>query len=474
MSAPTAPAPTEPTAVARLAQFAADFRANPSQTALDDARQRLLDTIGISIPALGTGPAEIVHKLALAWGGAGQSTAIGLTEKVPAPTAALVNGTLGHALDFDDTHVPSILHPSASVVPAALAAAEAVGASGAELLAAIAVGNEITIRLGNAGYDPGINNSVFFERGLHATSICGALGSAAAAATVMGLDAEKIAHAMGIAASMGAGLLEANRAGGTVKRMHCGWAAHSGVVAAQSAEAGLTGPPTVLEGRFGFFQAYCGEVYDEAALLDDLGVVWATGDCFVKPYPTNVFTHSGIDAALALRAKGLKPEEIEAVEIGVPTPVTRTIAQPREAKIRPESGYHAQFSGPFTFAIALGGGGGLGVYLDDFTDAKVADPVLLDLASRITHVGHPVADDIFPAHFPSIVTVTLKTGETIVEEVLTTRGTSERPLSDDEVMVKFRLNAARLPGGADDLGDRIAAVAELDDVRDLLEGVVTQ
>lgn len=461
------------TAVARLAHFAATFRAEPSQAALDDARQRLLDTIGISVPALATGPAEIVHKLAVAWGGSAQATALGLSEKVPAPTAALVNGTLGHALDFDDTHVPSILHPSASVVPAALAAAQACGASGRELLAAIAVGNEICIRLGNAGYDPAINNSVFFERGLHATSICGALGSAAAAATVMGLSEDEIGHAMGIAASMGAGLLEANRAGGSVKRMHCGWAAHSGVVAAQSAAAGLTGPPTVLEGRFGFFNAYCGDTYDEAALLDDLGEVWATGDCFVKPYPTNVFTHSGIDAALALRAKGLKPEEIESVEIGVPSPVLRTIAQPREAKIRPESGYHAQFSGPFTFAIALGGGAGLGVYLDDFSDDKVADPVLLDLAERITHVADPRCDEIFPSHFPSIVRVRTKDGRELVEEVLTTRGTSERPLSDDEVMLKFRLNAAGLPGGADEIGRRIAEIESYDDVSGLLDGTAS-
>lgn len=471
----TAPSSSSaPTAVAQLAAFADAFRADPTQAALDDARRRLLDTIGISIPALGTGPADVVHRLAQMWGGHGQATALGLTEKVPAPTAALVNGTLGHALDFDDTHVPSILHPSASVVPAALAAAEACGASGRELLAAIAVGNEICIRLGNAGYDPAINNSVFFERGLHATSICGALGSAAAAATVMRLTADQIAHAMGIAASMGAGLLEANRAGGSVKRMHCGWAAHAGVVAAQSASAGLTGPPTVLEGRFGFFNAYCGDVYDEAALLGGLGEVWATEDCFVKPYPTNVFTHSGIDAALALRANGLTPEEIESVEIGVPSPVLRTIAQPREAKIRPESGYHAQFSGPFTFAIALGGGGGLGVYLDDFTDERVADPVLLDLAGRITHVADPRCDEIFPTHFPSIVRVRTKDGRELVEEVLTTRGTSDRPLTDDEIMLKFGLNAAGLPGGADEIGRRIADVASLDDVRLLLDGISTR
>lgn len=462
-----------PTAVAQLAQFAVDQRTVCAPEVLADARQRLLDTIGITLPALTTDTARQIISLATEWGGNPTATALGIAERLPAPSAALVNGTLGHALDFDDTHVPSISHPSASAVPAALAAAEAVHASGRDLLVGIAIGNEITLRLGNAAYDPRIGNSVFFERGLHATSIAGALGSAAAAAVVMGLDAPQVAHAIGIAASMGAGLLEANRAGGSVKRMHCGWAAHAGVVAAQAARAGMTGPPTVLEGRFGFFQAYCGDTYDEQALLGDLGTVWQYGDCFVKPYPTNVFTHTGIDAAIALRAKGITPEQIEAVEIGVPGPVMRTISQPREAKIRPESGYHAQFSGPFTFALALRGGSGLGVYLDDFTNEAVADPINRAVAERVTHVADPVCESLYPMQFASIVRVRLKDGRELVEEVLANRGTSGRPLSDAEIETKFRLNARVLGDQADELARRIANVADLADANDLLAGITT-
>lgn len=460
--------PMTGTAVARLAEFATEVAANPPAAVLHDSTLRLLDVVGISVAALGTGPAEVAQALVTRWGGAPVAGAIGLAERLPAPSAALVNGTLAHALDFDDTHVPSILHPSASIVPAALAAAEEAGATGVTLLAAIAVGNEIAIRLGNAGFDPAINNSVFFERGLHATSICGAVGAAAAAAVAYGLSTEQTAHAMAIACSMGAGLLEANRAGGSVKRMHCGWAAHSGIVAAQSAAAGLTGPPTVLEGRFGFFQAYCGETYDEAALLGELGERWEIEACFVKPYPTNVFTHTGIDAALALRARGLKPEDVASVRIGAAAATLRTIANPREAKIRPESGYHAQFSGPFTFALALRGGSGLGVYLDDFTDEAVADPVNRELAAKVTHESDPRCEAIFPMHFPSIVTVETVDGRTLVEEVLANRGTAARPLSADEVRVKYDLNARPLGPDAAVLADRILAVARLDDVRGLL------
>jgi len=460
--------PMSGTAVVRLAEFATAVAANPPADVLDDSRLRLLDVVGISVAALGTGPADVAHSLVQRWGGAPVAGAIGLADRLPAPSAALVNGTLAHALDFDDTHVPSILHPSASVVPAALAAAEEAGASGTTLLAAIAVGNEIAIRLGNAGYDPAINNSVFFERGLHATSICGAIGAAAAASVAYGLSTEATAHAMAIACSMGAGLLEANRAGGSVKRMHCGWAAHAGVVAAQSAEAGLTGPPTVLEGRFGFFQAYCGETYDEVALLGELGQRWEIKACFVKPYPTNVFTHTGIDAALALRERGLQPEEIESVTIGAAAATLRTIANPREAKIRPESGYHAQFSGPFTFALALRGGSGLGVYLDDFTDEAVADPVNQALAAKVTHESDPRCEAIFPMSFPSIVTVVTTDGRTLVEEVLANRGTAARPLSEAEVRVKYDLNARPLGAGAAVLAERVLGVAGRDDVRGLL------
>jgi len=458
----------EQTAVQRLANFCFDQVSAPSVDAQEDAKMRLMDTLGLMFPAIETGSGRAVIELAEDWAGTESATAIGVARRVPAPSAALVNGTLAHTLDFDDTHVPSISHPSASSVAAVLAGAELAHASGQQLLSAISVGNEITLRLGNAAFDPAIGNSIFFERGLHATSVCGAIGSAAAAAVVMGLSADKIAHAMGIAGSMGAGLLEANRAGGSVKRMHCGWAAHSGVVAAQAAAKGMTGPPTVLEGRFGFFNAYCGGVFDEAALLDDLGSQWAFGDCFVKPYPTNVFTHTGIDAAIELRNEGLTPDQIESVEIGVSSQVLRTIAEPREAKIRPESGYHAQFSGPFTFALALRGGSGLGLYLHDFTDDVVADPVNLQLAARVTHVADPIAQEQFPMHFASIVRVQTKDGRMITKEILYNRGTSARPLTVADVEEKFRLNVTGHVVDPAVLSAAIRTVDQVDSVRDFM------
>ena len=428
--------------VATLGEFAAAIRSAGLGAALvQDAKGRVLDVVGNALAARSEEPGAIALAVAREAGGTPQSTAIGTNERLPAANAALVNGTLAHALDFDDTHLPSVLHPSASIVPAALAVAEAEGAKGIDLLTAVAVGDEICVRLGMASYDPEIRNSIFFENGLHATSIVGTLGAAAAAAVLLDLSATQIAHTIGIAASMGAGLLEANRTGGSVKRIHCGWAAHAGINAALMARHGLTGPPTVLEGRFGFFRAYSEGRFNEGAILDGLGDRWELPRIFYKPYPTNHFTHAGIDAALALRSQGVDPAEIEAIELGVPAPVLRTIAEPREQKARPLTPYHAKFSGPFTVATALVGGGGLGVYSNDFTDETLHDPERLRLAGLVRGVADEEATASFPHQFPAVLTVRLRDGSEHSERIRHNRGGPERPLSPGELATKFRLNA---------------------------------
>jgi 2-methylcitrate dehydratase PrpD len=460
---------TPETLLQEISKFAAGVRdGNVGPELLQDARRRTTDIIGIALAASGMEPAGIVGGVIEGWGGEEQAGVIGRGERYPAASAALMNGTLAHSLDYDDTHLPSVLHPSAAVVPAALAAAEISEATGRDLLAAIAAGDELVVRVGMAGYDSALGNSIFFEKGLHATSIAGTLGAALAAAMLYGLGEEEISHAVSISTSMGAGIIEANRTGGTIKRIHCGWAAHAGVTAAELAARGLTGPPTVFEGRFGFLQAYLGDRADAEALTRGLGEQWELRKVFFKPYPANHFTHAGIDAAITLREEGLEIEEIEEVELGVASPVLRTIARPEGEKARPKTGYAAQFSGPFTVATALVGGGGLGVSLDDFTDEDVEDPIKLDLASRVRCFADEECDRIFPNQFPAVLRVRLKNGEAQEARVSHNRGGPENPLSDEELEVKFRTNAGRvLPakqveelrcalealGGADTVGD---------------------
>jgi 2-methylcitrate dehydratase PrpD len=477
-----------PTAAQHLARFAVSVRGGTLRPDLaKKTAGHLLDLLGNSLAALGERPGAAVRELVAEWGGAPTATAIGSTVRLPAPSAALVNGTLAHSLDFDDTHLPSVLHPSASVLPAALATAEAVGATGAALLAACAVGIEVTCRLGMAQYDEELGNSVFFDRGLHATAICGAIGAAVAAAMLRGLDADGICDAIGIAASMGSGIIEANRTGGTVKRVHCGWAAHAGVVAADMARLGLTGPPTVLEGRFGFFQAFCGDRFDPelvaSAVTDGLGERWELSRLFIKPYPCNHFTHAGVDAAMRLRRRGVDPARITALTLGVPAPVLRTIAEPAAEKAHPRSGYHAAFSGPYTVAAGLladsaSPGAGLGVFHQDFTDEAAADPARLALAARVTCVADEECTATFPHQFPAVLTAELDDGTTLTERVMVNRGSPEDPLDASELTAKFLANAL---GAGDDtavkeLADEVWKIGSAQDTAGLtraLSAVVT-
>jgi 2-methylcitrate dehydratase PrpD len=433
------------TLLQQVSGFAARVRnGEVEEDILVNARRRVTDIIGISLAASGMETAGIVEGVIRGWGREGRSGIVGKVGRYPAVSAALMNGTLAHSLDFDDTHLPSVLHPSAAVVPAALAAAEVSGATGRDLLCAVAAGDELVVRVGMAGYDPELGNSVFFEKGLHATAIAGTLGAALASAMVYGLGEEEIGHAVAISASMGAGIIEANRTGGTVKRIHCGWAAHAGVTAAELAAGGLTGPPTAFEGRFGFLQAYLDDKANVDALTQGLGESWELNRVFFKPYPANHFTHAGIDAAIRLREEGLEVGEIESIELGVASPVLRTIAQPEEEKARPETGYAAQFSGPFTVATALVGGGGLGVSLDDFTDEVVGNRMKLDLASRVRCSADEECDRIFPNQFPAVLRVHLENGETREARVSHNRGGPENPLSDEELETKFQTNATRV------------------------------
>lgn len=432
-----------PTLAQIIARFAAATRFEDlPEDVVASIKSRVLDILGICAAASSLETSRAVRKWVESQAGVPQASAVGVATRLPAAQAAFVNGVLAHSLDYDDTHLPSILHPSASVIPAVLAAAEANGASGKDVIRAIAIGLEVCVRIGMAGYNKDTKNSTFFEHGQHATSICGAMGAAAGVAALLG-DEATICDSLGVAASMASGIIESNRTGGTVKRLHCGWAAHSAVTAVELVRVGLTGPPTVLEGRFGFFEAWLHGAFDASAITDNLGEEWSIEGIFFKPYPANHFTHAAVDAAAKLRRAGIVPEDIESITLGVPLPTLRTIGEPIEVKRRPETGYMAQFSGPFAIAAGLIGGGGLEVGLDDYTDELARDESRRSLMAKVDVVEDERCSMIFPAQFPAVVTARLTDGRTIVEEVLVNRGGPGNALSFDELTRKFRDNARR-------------------------------
>ncbi len=454
---------------------AVSYQRLPAQVA-DSVRERVLDTLGICVAATALDTSAAARDWVLEQRGLPQAQAVGLPGRVPAPLAGFLNGVLAHSLDYDDTHLPSVLHPSASVIPAALAAAQAAGADGADgadgraVIAAIAAGLEVCVRIGMAGYDPDARNSTFFEHGQHATSICGTLGGAVSAGLLLGLDAAGVTHAIAVAASMASGLIEANRTGGTVKRMHCGWAAHAAVSAAQLVRHGFTGPATVLEGRFGFFQAWLRGHFDPAAITEGLGSDWSVPGIFFKPYPANHFTHAAIDAAIRLRHRGVTPADVESATLGVAAPTVRTIGEPIEAKRAPRTGYMAQFSGPYAVAAGLTGGSGLGVGLADFTDELARDPGRRALMARVSVVADARCTGIFPRQFPAVLRVRTTDGRELVAEVMTNRGGPDHPLSYAELVTKFRDNVCgRLSEAARDRVEQaIARLPELAGMAEIL------
>jgi 2-methylcitrate dehydratase PrpD len=461
----------------QLARFAVTnpFDNLPTEV-IASVKARVLDILGLCIAAASLDTSRAAREYADSQGGRPEARAVGVPNRLPASAAAFVNGVLAHSLDYDDTHLPSVLHPSASVVPAALAAGQAVGATGSATIAAMAAGLEVCVRLGMAGYDVTARNSTFFEHGQHATSIVGTIGSAVAAGMLFGFDEARLVDAIGISASMASGILEGNRTGGTVKRIHCGWAAQAGVSAARLTACGFSGPPTVLEGRFGFFQAWLHGHFDADAItgnlgLNDGGLRWSIQDIFFKPYPANHFTHAAVDAAIGLRRRGVKPADVASAVLGVAGPTVRTIGEPIESKRTPDTGYMAQFSGPYAVAVGLFGGSGLGAGLSDYSDELARDPERRALMARVEVVADARCTEIFPFQFPAVLTVRLYDGTELVEEVWANRGGSQHPLTREELATKFRGNTdGRLESGiAESLQAAVGDLDTLDTVSSLLE-----
>ena len=432
---------------------------------------RTVDSLGLCLGALSLDTSSAAVKLMLGRGGQSHAHIVGQSQLVPAASAAFANGVLAHSLDYDDTHLPSILHPSSSVVPASLAVAEAERASGAQYLTAVAVGLEVCVRIGLAGYNKSSNANVYLEHGQHATSMCGTIGAAVAAAKLFGLDEDGICNAIGLSVSMASGVIEANRGGGTVKRMHCGWAAQAGVTAAELARAGFTGPPTSLEGRFGFFEAFLHGEVDLTAVNQGLGSHWEVPGIFFKPYPANHFTHTIVDAAAALAATGVSVADIDSIEVGVPTQIVRTVGEPIESKRLPQTTYQAQFSGPYAVALGLLGGHGLGAALIDYSAELARDPKRREIMAKVNVVADPRCDKIYPYQFPAIVRARLFDGSVRVSEALVNRGGSERPLTSLELATKFRENASRslTADAVDRLLAGIESIADAVDVGQVLE-----
>ncbi|SEP84682.1 2-methylcitrate dehydratase PrpD [Faunimonas pinastri] len=410
---------------------------------LATTRAFVLDTIGVIGAATHAPGMENLLAALGEWELGGSATLLLNGRTANPATAALANAAAAHSLDFDDQHDPARVHVFCVVLPAVLAAVEAEEmVHGRDALAAIAVGVELFCRLGLACY-----NSL--GKGWHPTTALGSLAAAAAAGKVLKLDAEQMVHALGIAFVQMSGTTQFIADGALAKRLGPGFAARNGVLAAQMARHGLTGPWRFLEGEAGLFNLHeRGEVRPEI-LTDGLGTEWHLRDLSMKPYPCCRCTHTVIELARDLRREGLTGDDIESgtIELGR---VNRQIVGAAFDRSHPNPVVHAQFNAAYTFAAAL-------------RDGEVTIPTFLPERIRAADVAFAArletreAADFEPtAIAPARVRLQLRDGSTIESTRLTIKGAPNDPMSEAEVLAKFRncLNWG--------LGEDAAAIAALE------------
>lgn len=419
-------------------------------------RCALLDTLGCGVYGYSTPWAKMLLAWARAGGGKTEATVWGdASPSLRAADAALVNGTSVHAFELDDYHNAK-LHAGAVVIPAAVAMAEKLGSDGSRLVTAIAAGYEVMIRSSLA-----MNPSATRMRGWHITGVCGPFGAAAACAVLMGLDAERTAWALGLAGTQGGGVWAFNADGAMSKRLHAGKAAHSGVLAAELAQLGFTGPTQIYEFNDGGVLKAFSDASDPAPLTADLGRVWHLDATSIKPYSCCGSTHAYVDAALALRQKLGSPwDAMRPVRVGL----GKVVDVQCGFDYRPSSALNAQMSLRYVVAATLMEGQALPA---QFSDEKIADPEIVALAEKIELVPDTQLDALYPAHFPAWVAA--RSGEAKNEwvrvDIADPTGSSAAPIDARGITEKFRGINGHLPV------DRIAETAlsiEKHSIKDLL------
>jgi 2-methylcitrate dehydratase PrpD len=453
-----------PTVAARIATWATarDIVQLPREV-VAAARLHILDTLGVALAASTADFADEVGRAILAEERpGGPATVVGRADRVSARGAAIVNGTLVHGLDYDDTFMPGTLHPSASVLPAALAAAERFGAGPRDLLAAYVVGVEVAAALGQL-----VPRGALVARGFHPTGVIGCFASVVAAARVRRVGEGVLADALGVAGSLASGLLQVIQTGGTSKRVHAGWAAGSALTALDLAVEGMTGPRDVFEGELGFRAFQDAELdWDRFGLPEQVG--WRLPSVSFKFFPACHYNHALVRCALALRDRIGDPGDVARIRVGLHAAQFPEVVEPVAHKRSPRTAYDAQFSAAFTVAAALVRGR---FALTELTDQTLRDPAIRGLAARCDAEADP--ESRFPAAFSGTLRIELRDG-TVLSHADGGGGVAD-PRS--EVVRKFRENAGLV---LDDEGVRalLAAVEGLEEapnlsvLTSLLRGVV--
>jgi 2-methylcitrate dehydratase PrpD len=431
----------------RLAEYAAALRYEDLPPhVVQRAKDCIIDTVAVIVLGNQLPWSQIVIRYAQSIGTGGRSRVLGCEgPTLQAPAAALANGTLAHAFESDNLTKPGAgVHPGGTLLPPALAVAQDRGLSGRALITAVVAGYEVMYRVGLATKH---SNE---RRGFHAPGTTGPFGAAVAAGCLLGLDAARMTNAIGIAGSLAGGLMEFARSGtgAMVKRLHLGRACESGVMAANLAADGFTGPVSVLEGEAGFLKVFCTE-WDIADLTRGLGTEFKTMTLCLKRFPVHMTAQTGVQAVLELREEhGFRGADVDRVTVaGTERMATiNNIANPTDIMM-------AQYSIPFCVALAL--------FRDPRDPASFDESALTDAAIRAmcARVSVVAADPPAKVAGASIVTVLLKDGRSLTKEVEEFDGTPARPLDRAALKDKFMtLTRVRYGAAADAIFERLCGL----------------
>ncbi|HTR84293.1 MAG TPA: MmgE/PrpD family protein [Reyranella sp.] len=436
-----------------LARFVVETRPRDiPHSARHEAKRALLNFFAVALAGCRTEPVELALATLGDFSGGRQATIIGRKERIDVLNAAFLNAAGANVFDYCDTHLPTVIHPTAPLAPALLALAELRHVSGAALLDAFVLGCEIECRIGMA-VSPG-----HYPKGWHITSTCGVFGAAAGVGRLLGLDAQKIVWALGNASTQSAGLCEC--LGWPAKSLSVGNAARNGLLSALLASKGFSGPAEPIAGAQGFLAAM-GEPPNWSALTDSLGKTWEVANNSIKPYPSGFVIHPLLDLALDWRRDHPGAEVEHVAARGNPLLLQRAnrpdVATGREAQV---SLQHAVAA-----ALVLGKAG-----LDQFTDACVNDPVVKALRGRITVEPDPAITTI-----GAEMEIFTKDGRKHALSTQAARGSTSNPLRDAEIEEKLRIEAESWQKGHDaqPLIDAVWSLEKCDDASRLAALTVT-
>jgi 2-methylcitrate dehydratase PrpD len=437
--------------------FWTSFDALPERT-VHLTKRIILDSFGVALAGARSKECSILAELARHWNGKPESTLIGFDLKAPSPVAALVNGTMVQAMDFDETHDVSGGHTASCVIPAALALGEIRKVNGRELITAVALGIDLACRLGLACRK---------KIGWTSTSVYGCFGAAAAGAKILRLPEEKVRHALGIAISQAAGTTQTALDSPLSKHMQSGFASQAGVLSAVLADRGVTGVQQVFEGEFGFFNLYKSGDYDKDLLLSGLGRQFEVDNLSIKPFPCCRATHGPIQAVAELvNEHGIGAQDISSIKVVVPGVAFDLVGHPFVPGDNPIIA--AQFSISYTIAAMLIHGR---VSLEEFTPRTINDSRIQGLIGRIKVERGASLDS--KGFVPVEVEIESTAGGRYFKRVEILKGHPDHPMGDGELLEKFRDCAGPVIGTAskemDRLIDLLMRLEALDEIGELVQ-----